>query len=83
MLAVQGKDNLPQSAGKRPSAFQKGYSDLAKQCRQRLDEGDDGSLDTDNLSGMLLLSIAATSATGDLVARQPVFAHQVLVVLCS
>ena len=60
------------AAGKQTSAFQKGYSDLAKRCRQRLDEGDDDSLDTGNLPGVLLLSFAATSATGDLVARQPV-----------
>ncbi len=60
-------------AGQRQSAticrqaticFSKALNDLAKRCRQRLDEGDDGSLDTDNLPGVLLLSIAATSATG-------------------
>ena len=50
----------------------KGYSDLAKRCRQRVYQGDNNSLDSDNLPGVLLLSIAATSATTDLVAKQPV-----------
>ncbi len=36
-------------------------------CEQRLDEGDDDSLDTNNLPGVLLLSITSTSATDDLV----------------
>ena len=35
-------------------------------------DGDGDSLDTDNLPTVLLFSIATTSATGDLVARQPV-----------
>ncbi len=60
------------AAGKRTSAFQKSYSDLAKRCRQRVDGSDVDSLDTGNFPGVLLLSITATSATGDFSAWQPV-----------
>ena len=70
MLVVQGKDNPRlQASG---SISQKSCSDLAKRCRQRVDGSDDDSLNTDNFPGVLLLSITATSATGDLDAWQPV-----------
>lgn len=60
-------------AGKRTSAFQRNFRDLAKRCRQRVHGSDDEFAETDNFPGMLLLSTTATSATGDLDACQPVY----------
>ena len=60
------------AAGSSHLFFTKGYSDSANRCRQRELLKDSNSLVSDNLPGVLLLSIAATSATSDLVARHPV-----------
>ena len=60
------------AAGSSHLFFTKGYSDSANRCRQRELLKDSNSLDSDTLPGVLLLSIAATSATSDLVARHPV-----------
>ncbi len=68
---MQVKDK-PRLQASNHLVLQKSYSNLVNRCRQSLDEGDNDYLDSYNLPGVLPFSIAATSATTDLVARQPV-----------
>ena len=63
MLAVQGKDK-PRLQASKHLLFKK----VTMTTPGGVD-GDGDSLYTDNLPSVLLVSIAATSATGDLVAR--------------